>query len=228
MADNGDKRTFPRLPTRNWWDLRERFKRTMPSRVDTDYLQSVLGLTSAGSAKTLLGPLRTLGLIDAEGRPTDRALTWREDESYKQVCEDILTDVYPDNLRSAFPDPSGNLTSVTSWFSRNTGTGQRAASSMAALYMLISERDPEAGQTNASTTTTREKKVTAKKAAKKATTGLKPKNGGETGADATKDRRRRTEPELNINVQIHISSDASADQIDQIFKSMAEHLYGDK
>jgi len=32
-------------------------------------------------------------------------------------------------------------------------------------------------------------------------------------------------PEVNINLQIHISADASPDQIDQIFMSMSKHLY---
>ena len=33
-------------------------------------------------------------------------------------------------------------------------------------------------------------------------------------------------PELHIDIQIHISPDADASQIDQIFASMAKHLYG--
>ena len=32
-------------------------------------------------------------------------------------------------------------------------------------------------------------------------------------------------PELNINIQVHISSDATAEQIDKIFESMAKHLF---
>jgi hypothetical protein len=32
-------------------------------------------------------------------------------------------------------------------------------------------------------------------------------------------------PDVNINLQIHISADASPDQIDHIFMSMAKHLY---
>ena len=32
-------------------------------------------------------------------------------------------------------------------------------------------------------------------------------------------------PSLHIDIQIHIASDASTDQIDQIFASMAKHLY---
>ena len=118
MADVGDKRTFPRIPAKNWWALRERFKQTMPNRVDADYLQSVLGLTTTASAGNLIGPLRTLGLIGDEGQPTDRAFDWREDDSYRQVCEDMRNDVYPDTLRSAFPDPSEDQDGVTSWFSR--------------------------------------------------------------------------------------------------------------
>jgi len=222
MAENGNKRIFPRLPAKNWWTLRERFKQTMPSRVDADYLQSVLGLTSAASAGNLIGPLRILGLIDDEGRPTDRAFAWREDESYKQICEDMLTDVYTDALRSAFPDPSPvDSSSVANWFRRNTGVGQSAALGMAALYTLISVGDLEAGRTNASPAASQKKDV-----AKKAATKPQPKNGGVSKTDETTDQPRRIEPALNINVQIHISSDASPDQIDQIFKSMAEHLYG--
>lgn len=32
-------------------------------------------------------------------------------------------------------------------------------------------------------------------------------------------------PGLNINLEIHISSDATPDQIDKIFESMAKHIY---
>lgn len=35
-------------------------------------------------------------------------------------------------------------------------------------------------------------------------------------------------PSLHIDVQVHIDSSASAEQIDQIFKSMASHLYGNR
>ena len=33
-------------------------------------------------------------------------------------------------------------------------------------------------------------------------------------------------PSVHIDLQIHISPDASPDQIDSIFASMAKHLYG--
>jgi hypothetical protein len=35
-------------------------------------------------------------------------------------------------------------------------------------------------------------------------------------------------PALHIDIQVHISPEASPDQIDKIFASMAKHLYGAK
>jgi hypothetical protein len=32
-------------------------------------------------------------------------------------------------------------------------------------------------------------------------------------------------PAIHINLQIHISADASPEQIDQVFASMAKHVY---
>ncbi len=221
MAADTDKKTYPRLPAKNWWTLRERFKQTMPSRVDADYLQSILGLTSTASAGNLMGPLRSMGLIDDKGAPTDRALDWRHDETYKAVCEAILTEVYPDSLRSAFPNPSDSSTGVASWFARNTGSGQGAATGMAALFILLSAGDPSSTANGSKPSSPREPRVST---SRKATPKVEPAvTTTKTTPPAT--TRDRDVPSLNINVQVHISPDASADQIDQIFKSMAEHLY---
>ena len=35
-------------------------------------------------------------------------------------------------------------------------------------------------------------------------------------------------PTLHIDIQVHISPEASADQIEQVFGGMAKHLYGSK
>ena len=44
--------------------------------------------------------------------------------------------------------------------------------------------------------------------------------------DDKKDTPRPNLPELHVDIQIHIDSTASPEQIDQIFSSMARHLYG--
>ena len=46
--------------------------------------------------------------------------------------------------------------------------------------------------------------------------------------DNRKDAPRPNLPELHVDIQIHIDSTASSEQIDQIFASMARHLYGRK
>lgn len=220
MATNGDKKTYPRLPAKNWWTLRERFKQSVPGKVDVDYLQSVLGLTSTASAGNLIGPLRTLGLIDEESQPTDRALDWRHDESYRGVCNQMLEEVYPQVLRDAFPDATANLSGVANWFARNTGAGQGAAGGMASLYSLLTHSDPGDGVGAAA------KPAAPRKAPAKKTAARKAAKSVETPALKDDSKQRRRDPSLNINVQVHISADASPDQIDQIFKSMGEHLYG--
>ena len=220
MAVDNEKKTYPRLPAKNWWTLRDRFKQTMPGRVDADYLQSVMGLSSTASAGNLMGPLRTLGLIDERGAPTERALDWRHDESYKAVCDAIVAEVYPDALRSAFPDPSTNTPGAVNWFARNTGAGKGAATGMAALYMLLLSGDLAARSNGQA--------AIAVKPVKKASTTVRPQVAKppikQTDQQVTSPQR--DVPSVNVNVQIHISSDANSDQIDQIFKSMAEHLYG--
>lgn len=43
---------------------------------------------------------------------------------------------------------------------------------------------------------------------------------------AAKAGAKSNAPSLHIDIQVHVSSEASAEQIDQIFASMAKHLYG--
>jgi hypothetical protein len=229
MAD--DRKTYPRLPAKNWWTLRDRFRQSMPGKVDADYLQSVLGLTSSASASNLTGPLRTLGLVDDKGSPTDRALDWRDDAHYKDACASIASEVYPDTLRDAFPDPSASYEGVVNWFARTTRSGRGAATGMAGLYLLLASGDLSARM--AATNAVPPKPVVKSNGGTKvaavprsATTPPTPSSPNLQPERAVVPQRPAKEnPTLNINVQIHISADASADQIEQIFKSMATHLY---
>ena len=51
-------------------------------------------------------------------------------------------------------------------------------------------------------------------------------NGKPSDRDADQSRDATSFPQLHIDVQVHIDSTASSEQIEQIFKSMATHLYG--
>ena len=180
--------------------------------------------------------LETLGIIDHEGKPTGRAKLWRDDQHYSDVCKAIVKEIYPEELISAVPDPALEKDKAKSWFAKQTGVGDAAASRMVALYSVLVEAD-------ASKQPDLERKSAAKKSPPKATpaaakTGKraesaavasKPKSSpleGRPGSGNLTGRAIPESPEVNINLQIHISADASPDQIDQIFASMSKHLYG--
>src|SRR5579875_2075371 len=102
MASSPPK-SYPRLPAKVWWALRDEFKRSTPRNVDIAYLAAKL-VYKEKSASNLLPVLRTLGLIDETGRPTPLVNQWRDDEGYKDACSQMLARVYPDVL-DAFPPP---------------------------------------------------------------------------------------------------------------------------
>jgi hypothetical protein len=221
VADDDEKRSYPKIPAKNWWDLRRRLAQSFPKKVDADYLQSVLGLSSKASAQNLIAPLRTLGLIDDDLRPTDRANEWRSDDAYAKVCGEMLYEVYPSGLTDAFAAPTPDIGGVRAWFQRNLRVGDAAAAGMASMYALIAEGDP--GAERAPKATTNGSIKTKDKGAKRSTAAVAtvrqpsettPRDGG------------GVLPSVHIDVQVHLPADATPQLIDQVFESMAKHLYG--
>lgn len=230
----GRRTTYPNLPEANWWALRRRFQQTMPREVDASYLATVLDISEA-AAGNLTGPLRALGLIDDDGRPTDLALAWRDDEQYRQVTTTMLESVYPQGLRDAAPPPNPDRGAVVRWFSRTTGAGQAYTERMARLYLLLAAGDPAAVNQPAPERAPRQGQTpTQGRPARQARAGGRTAAPGR-GAPAlepqlptpalTPTPRQAQQPSVHIDIQIHIDPAATAEQIDQIFASMARHLY---
>ncbi len=227
VADTEGQKSFPRIPAKNWWELRRRFAQTLPKAADEDYLQAVLGLTSSRSAANLIAPLRTVGLIDEDNHPTDRANDWRSDEHYSDVCKQILDEVYPSNLRDLFLPPKPDFEGVKAWFSRNTKVGNSTANAMASFYVLIAEGDSSGGSRIVAKAKPTSRTTPSPRAASKATSTVKAESE-RTRMDQGKQERKISDqewPTVHIDVQIHIAADASAEQIDALFESMAKHLY---
>jgi hypothetical protein len=228
------KKTYPMIPANVWWRLRDQFQKTLPGTVTRSYLATVLGVDER-TAANLLGPLRTVGLIDAHGKPTERANHWRFDQDYPTVCEAIRDEVYPEELRQAVPDPKSNRDAALRWFMRTAGVGQAGATKMVATYQLVSDTTPKKSETGAPQRPARsrpQKQVPPAAIEPKPAVADKPPQ-----LDVAAPRLDQTEPgssgavttpTLHIDINVHISSDASADQIDQIFASMARHLYRQK
>ena len=228
MAES--KKTYPMIAATVWWKLRDQFKKTLPGNVSRSYLATVLGIEER-SAGNLLGPLRTVGLINEDGKPTERANHWRFDEDYRDVCQSMLEDTYPEELRQAVPTPTTNRDAAVRWFMRNAGVGQGGATKMAATYELMAESTPEARPVPTQPKAPRRKKPkqapqTVKPAPSQPADPVPPTPDRKaTGTMQTPPITKGSEggPGLHIDIQIHIAADASAEQIDQIFASMVKH-----
>ena len=236
MTASQEKRIYPYVPARAWWDLRKRFVQAPPGRVTRDYLQSVLG-TGENAASDVLGALKSLGLVAEDGRLTQVAHDWRSDEHYSDACRKMIEAVYPSELLDAFPEDNPSRDAVQKWFLRNTGTGENAAYKRALMYVLLKQADPNPpeparaakaaaksdGVAQRQARTAPPRPARAAKAAPATTEHVSPIAPPPT--DEGKLVRDAGSPSLHIDVQVHIAADASADQIDQIFASMAKHLY---
>jgi hypothetical protein len=184
----------------------------VPSKVTHAWLKAV-GFSSSNDP-SLIGVLKLVGLIDSSGTPTPSWQGFRGPKGKAILGEGIkagyseLYSVYPD----AHDRSNNELEQV---FSMNTKAGKQAISKIVSTFKNLAaeaefvqlaasdELHVETGPLHAPVTEQ-----------KKAPVPTKTQGG--------------FAPSLHIDMQIHISPDASADQIDQIFASMAKHLYGSK
>lgn len=104
---------------------------------------------------------------------------------------------------------------------RDSKVGKSVAQQMGAMYLMLAAKTIEKeDSTKANTRQTAPATKIMKQAggpAHNSTTKPKPTNATNGSGSVT--------PSLNINVQIHISADASRDQIEQIFQSMGKYLF---
>jgi Family of unknown function (DUF5343) len=224
------KKTYPMLPVAHWWALRKKFKQTIPGAVNQSYLAGVLKMEAQSARANVLPYLKTLGIINEDGKPTDRAKEWRDDARYPAVCKDILKEVYPQELLDSVSDVS-QREQVESWFSHATGAGEAAVARMAVLYCVLLEADASKQPDEKVERARTEKKVEMRPAGHKvvedAVRAPIPKDAVPVIAYPATNNVSSTSqiPGININLEIHISADSSPDQIDTIFKSMAKHIY---
>lgn len=217
---------FPNIPVMHWNKLRIQFKKSIPGTISSNYLATILDMTEISAKANILPSLKQIGLIDNDGKTNQEyAKRFRDDELYPKFCEEIIQKIYPQGLRDAFPDKEVNRDKIKKWFMNHTNVGDSAAGRIVAFYITLAQADPNpVALTNS--VKPREVKSSAVKAAK-------PVQKKET-QDVSKIKSLQVQenskkysagPDLNINIQIHISSDASADQIKNIFENMAKYVY---
>lgn len=234
MVTEIKSKTYPKISRKLWWLLRDRLVKSIPSAVTPTFVTSLAQMAESSARSNVIAPLRELGLLDADSKPTELAKRWRHDDEYKAVCHEIRENTYPQELIEAFPDAGPERKeAIKNWFMKKGQVGEGAAKMYADTYILLSQADLTI-QTDASSPSTKRgprpsSKIT-KREKKISNASIVPttKNQGSAAPSALEQHgahpSQRRLPAIHIDVQVHISPDTSPDQIDRIFESMAKHL----
>ncbi len=216
-----DSITFPKIPVSNWYAIRKQFAKTLPSVVSQTYLQTLLKLGNVQSAQNLIPPLKLMGLIDEESKPTDLANKWRNDSTYAEACKEIFERVYPEELRQLFFGEEIDKETLTRWFMSTTKCGEANAKlfSVTFMYLCNPTLEPPVKNTSKPTTQKNIKKVKPNIDTDKSVYENEAKQSEEKVVSVTR------QPAVHIDLQIHISPESSVEQVDAIFASIAKHLY---
>lgn len=227
---NGDA-SFPKIPTGSWWNLRELFKKKVPAAVTATYLASALSMAEKSAQSNLIGPFKKIGIIEEDGKPTDLAYDWRDDNKYADVCATLLAEYYPEEVRDLFHTPDLDTQKLTNWFMSHARCGEVTGKMYARFYLLLLKANPSGGESAIANKEPKAPKTTVSKRRKKvqpiaevpAVTAQQAPEKIQSPHEIKATHLSST-PELHVNIQLHISPETSADQIDKIFESMAKHL----
>jgi hypothetical protein len=216
-----DKASYPQIPATVWWGVRNILQRTPNTTLDERNLGVQLSVQEA-AARQYVTELKRVGILSEENKATPLAQRWRHDETYADAVDEILRNAYPEGLTDIAPRGAADRQKIVSWFLRE-GLGSGSAGNKAATYLLISSASPNEAPARGNVTSQKASSpriITSKKAvaAQPAGTVAKANEGARPSVGAGK-------IPLNINVQIHISAEASSEQIESIFAAMRRYLY---
>lgn len=211
MASGG----FPQLPTTVWRGVWQLLNKAPTRRIDERTLSADLGVQST-AAKQYLKELEKLGIINPDGQPSELADDWRQDANDPDIVGRILELAYPESLRQLAPPNDLDREKVIRWF-QGEKLGIGAAKNKAATYLMVASGMPDEGSKVVTSSNPRKPKEREKSIPKPVEKSTKPLQVKKEEASARK-------PQLAVNVQIHISADASTDQIDAIFSAMKRYF----
>lgn len=180
----------------------------VPNKVTNAWLKTI-GFTSSNDG-SLIGVLKVAQLIDNAQVPTASWQKFRGANGAAELAEGIRKGY--SELYGVYPDAhSRSNTELENVFSQSSKAGKQAISKAVATFKnLAAEADFSKNGTAHADATEHFEASTLH-----APVEVQPPKKVRGGT-----------PNLHIDVQVHVSADASAEQIDQIFASMAKHLYG--
>lgn len=218
---------YPKMPANAWTILRAKAAAAPTTKFTAEVVAILMGMASTDSARTnTVRPLRQLGLIGEDGALTERGNKWRVDSTFGEACQEILDEIYPSELGVLTDDDGSPDTSqVKSWF-RQKGFGDSNARQMARTYVMVAAKQlpelpfPDSGKAakEASSAKSPAAKLPEPKEIEKQDEVVVPEPPSPPAAS-------NGGPTVHLDIQIHIPADATPEQIDLIFSSMARHLY---
>lgn len=179
----------------------------VPPKATVSWLKS-LGFTSSNDA-TVLPILKFIGLCDQSGVPTDAWKQYRGGQ-HGAVLAGCIQNGYSELFAiysSAHQQSDGDL---TSFFTTRSSAGKQVISKTVTTFKAL------CGKADFSGAATQHGHSPPPHAP------VSPAVGHVPAAPVV----NNPHPEVHIDIQIHISPEATPAQIDQIFKSMSKHLYG--
>ncbi len=188
----------------------------VPSKpVDNKWLESI-GFGTRND-KRIRGVLKFIGFIDNSNKPTDRWRIYRDEKRSKRIMAEgieqgysYLFEQYPKAYQRSDED-------LRSFFKANSDVSVGTVKNIVGTFKKLCSL-ADFGQEEDDTPED-QKEVDLAESPPPAT---EPK---ETSKSSGEQRSPTFSPELNINIQVHISPNADPDQINKIFESMAKHLF---
>jgi hypothetical protein len=217
-----EKASYPQIPSTVWWGVRKLLQRSPNITINEKALGIEFNVQET-AARQYLAELKRVGILNEDNKATEIANDWRHDDSYSNAVKLILSNVYPEGLVQIAPPGAADRQKVVSWFTRE-GLGVGTAANKAATYLMIGSAEPNDAPMRGSTSP-QKNQVRDQKTTSKGSGSISPRASEQKSLERNNHLIRSEPIPLNINVQIHISADASNDQIEAIFAAMRRYLY---
>lgn len=194
-------------------DLFEKLRTTgVPNKADTKWLKSI-GFKSSND-RSLRTILKSLDFIDSDNSPTEKWTKYRG-ARHKEVLGEAIKSYYSE-LFNLYEDAHQRSDSeIENFFRTRTTSGEQVIKAMVSTFKSLCSVAKFNGPESLD--------------AKKPNQAVKQKenkpNSTPTSVNEIKNSFSGNSPSVHIDIQIHISPDSTAKQIDNIFASMAKHLY---
>lgn len=178
-----------------------------PDRFSQDYLETVLGF-SGGSARPFIGLAKRIGLLNADGSPTDLYNRFRNPAQSEQAMAEMIRKGYPELYR------------------RNEFAHAADRQGLQGLIMEVTGLDKSSGTVQAIANTFEALKSFANFEMTAEPPAAAPQSSQRPPEARTRTSGRQTTDQLNFshNIYINLPDTTNPEVFNAIFRAMKEHL----